>query len=412
MSIVVESDSIKSIRKAFVCRASLGIFFAFFLSASFANSCDSDYPIWIPRNASADPFYRFIKQKAGKKHDEAGYIDQAGNVVIPPKLSYWGGNGKGEFHDGLLEIGVDDGIYVNEKGKKAIKTKLYRGWDFSEGLAVAMPREGSKWGYINTKGEFVIKPQFANSPVDYVWPFEDGFAMIEVNGKFGYINHSGKFVIPAQFLDGNSFHDGMARVIIEGPCAYSRMEEESPCGDFGILPRGAKYQEFLPSCKYTFVDKSGHTISDQRYDHVRFFSEGLAPVRVGKVWGFIDKKGALAIAPRFESATPFSSGLALVSENHLFGYINHLGAYVINPQFKYAESFSDGLAVVGDPDLSYWYIDQSGRQAISQKFIYASPFFKGLAHVKLQGSHALAEVAGDVFAYIDRKGKKVFTYKP
>ena len=48
--------------------------------------------------------------------------------------------------------------------KKAIDRRLYRGWDFSEGLAVAMEKDGGKWGYINTKGELAISPRFAWSP--------------------------------------------------------------------------------------------------------------------------------------------------------------------------------------------------------------------------------------------------------
>src|SRR5271166_242459 len=101
--------------------------------------------------------------------------------------------------------------------------------------------------------------------MDYVWPFEDGFAKVEVEGKFGYIDHTGEFAIQPKFLDGDSFADGMARVIVEGPCVYSRIQEESPCGDFGILPKGTKTQDSLPSCKYIFVDKTGKIISDQRY---------------------------------------------------------------------------------------------------------------------------------------------------
>ena len=409
---VMMTEIFRNHRRVLGLRALLSAIFAFFLSASLALSCESDYPIWIPRSSSADPLYRFVKLNAGKKYRVVGYIDQAGNVVIPPILHNWGGNNDGEFHDGLLEIGVDDGIYVNSRGKRVIKKKLYRGWDFSEGLAVAMAKEGGKWGYINLKGEFAIKPEFSSSPTDYVWPFEDGFAMIEVKGKFGYIDHLGKFVIPMRFLDGDSFHEGMARVIAEGPCTYSRIEDESPYGDFGVLPRGTEYQKSLPSCKYTFVDKFGRIISEQRYSYARPFSEGFAPVRVGELWGYIDKKGTMVISPRFDNATPFSSGLALVSENHLFGYIDHSGSYAIKPQFKYAESFADGLAVVGGPESDYLYITQSGRQAFPGLFIYASSFFKGLAHVKLQGSPALEESAGDVFAYIDATGRIVFTYKP
>ena len=89
------------------------------------------------------------------------------------------------------------------------------------------------------------------------------------------------------------------------------------------------------------------------------------------------------------------------------------GVYQIKPAFKYAESFAEGFAVVGDPDSGYWYIDRNGAQAIPGKFIFASPFFKGLAHVKFEGDHYMREISGTgTFAYIDRTGRRVFTYKP
>jgi len=378
---------------------------AFLMIALPSSTCDWDYPIWIPRSATADPLYRFTKDH------KAGYIDQTGKVAVPPVISFLGGNGGGEFHDGLLEIGVFDGVYVDTSGKKVIDKGLFRGWDFSEGLAVAMKKDGDMWGYINTKGEFAISPRFASSRMDYVWSFEGGFAKVEVAGRFGYIDHTGEFAIQPKLLDGDSFHDGMARVIIEGPCVYSRIPEESPCPEFGVLPNGTKTQESLPACKYTFIDKSGK-ISDHRYDYALPFSEGLAPVRIGKLWGYIDKKGVMIIAPRFDSASSFSDGLGLVSEKGLFGYLDRTGAYVIKPGFKSAESFAEGRAVVGDTESGYWYIDHGGHQAIPGKFALASPFFKGLAHIKvLSDSSGNKDIHAGTFAYIDSTGRTVFEYK-
>ena len=55
-----------------------------------------------------------------------------------------------------------------------------------------------------------------------------GFAKIGVSGKVGYIDHSGEFAIAPRFLDGESFHDGMARVLVEGPCVYNRWPPGHP----------------------------------------------------------------------------------------------------------------------------------------------------------------------------------------
>jgi hypothetical protein len=304
---------------------------------------------------------------------------------------------------------------VNEKGKKAIIRKFYRGWDFSEGLAVAMEQENGKWGYIDTHGQFVIGPRFAWSSSDYVWDFSGGFALIEVSGKFGYINRTGQFTIAPKFLYADEFQDGMARVVAETDCAGSasgHLDDGFPSNDEPIFPKDVKADSALPRCTFNFIDTSGRVISDQRYDDARPFGEGIAPVSIGGLWGYIDKSGHVAISPRFQNADTFSDGVALVFERGRFGYVDHTGAYVIAPQFKYAERFAEGLAVVSDGTSGYWYIDHVGNPAIPSKFALASRFFKGLAHVKLlQGAPDPVSSRGR-FAYIDRSGKKVFEYSP
>lgn len=48
----------------------------------------------------------------------------------------------------------------------------------------------SLYGYINTKGEVVIKPQFENAA-----QFSEGLAYFEKGGKYGFINLKGEIVI-------------------------------------------------------------------------------------------------------------------------------------------------------------------------------------------------------------------------
>ncbi|HVO99964.1 MAG TPA: WG repeat-containing protein [Bryobacteraceae bacterium] len=359
-------------------------------AASVVLGCDAGYRIWIPRSESADPLFRFIK------HGKAGYIDATGRVVIPPTLPE--NVATGEFHDGLMEVAVFDGEYVDRTGRLVIKKDLYRGWDFSEGLAVAM-RNGEKlWGYINTKGDFAISPRFESSLNDYVYPFSDGLAMIKVHGKFGYIDHTGAFAIPPRFPDGTSFSDGMARVVMEGPCVYF---PDGACGAFNPVFVGGKQGTKPPPCKFSYIDKTGRVITEQRFDFARDFSEGLAPVKIGALWGFVDKNGKVVIAPRFEDAQPFSSGLSRVRIGGLYGYVDRSGSVVVAPRHKYAEGFSEEFAVVGDLGGTYWYIDKEGRRKIPGEYDAASPFFKGLAHVRFMSG-------GE--AYIDSSGRIVFRY--
>jgi hypothetical protein len=356
-------------------------------------ACSWDYPIWIPRTKTADPLYRF--ERGGK----AGYIDRTGKIVIAPAWKVAGNSGS-EFHEGLLEVGIRQGRYVDASQKPAFPEDLYVGSAFSEGLAVAKRRGEDAWGYIDRSGAFKIQPRFAAAPRF----FQDGLARIQDGENFGYIDRSGAVVIRPQFLAAGDFNDGMARVVLQGPCVYAA---DGPCGPENLVRAGEKMPN-PPACKFTFIDRTGRPIANEKLDDARNFAEGLAPVQKNGRWGFIDKRGALAIAARFEDAQPFSDGLALVQVNGSYGYIDHQGKLVIPPWFQYADDFSDGLAAVGNEEEGYWYIDKTGQETIGGRFAAASPFFKGLAHVQLLDEE---EGPTNTFAYIDRSGRQVFRYQ-
>lgn len=377
-------------------------------SGHFATACSWGYPIWMIRSESADPLYRFVR------NGKAGYIDRSGKIILEPRFDFYGNFG-GEFHDGLLQIGVSRGQYIDMTGKLVINKNLSSSGDFSEGLAAAIPKGEKKFGYIDHSGEFVISPRFAQE--GYVHSFSEGLAAIQTAKRFGYIDRSGEFVIPPAFLHGTDFHEGMARVVIEGPCVYYGT---GPCRDARVLPEGKLGQ--APPCKFTFIDKFGSILTAERFDYAKDFSEGLAPVKVEGKWGYIDKQGQIAIKPRFDNVEPFSDGLARVQQSGRYGYIDHTGAFTISPQYRYAEAFSEGVAVVGgnwnERKFEYeefYYIDKQGKQAIPERFALASHFFKGLAHVKLKSNEQKSEEDSSdrvgQFAYIDITGKRVFTYE-
>ena len=373
------------------------ILLVFLVAARAVLACSWDYPIWIPRSKDADPLYRFIRDGT------AGYIDQTGNVVIEPRFRASGN----EFHAGLLETGNSDGEYLNRQGKRAFDKKFYRGWAFSEGLAVALENEDGLWGYIDTAGEFAISPRFKGHPHGYVSSFSDGLARVEVDGKYGYIGKTGKFVIEPRFLAAEHFVEGMARVVVvDEPCWHAG---DGPCATVQVLPEEAPVTEGLPpACKYTFVNKSGHLLP-ARFDRLKDFAEGMAPVRIDREWGYIDSAGEIVIKPSFDDAWPFSGGLARVIVRDKFGFIDASGESVIPPIYDWAKDFSNGLAPV--EQKGYYFIDKDAWQAFPGRFAEASPFFKGLAHVQLFdiGGDSLSEVS-QKFAYINTSGKVVFSY--
>jgi hypothetical protein len=246
------------------------------------------------------------------------FIDNTGKVAIEPK-AFEVING---FTDGLARGNVTDGSagkgYIDKSGKLAIDIPaLYGECEFSEGLACV---QTSKWGYIDTSGRFVIKPQF-----DEVNYFHEGLATVTVRDKskadhhrVGYVNKAGKIVVKPQFDIAQSFSEGFAAVGMRD---------------------GDTYQ-------FGFIDKTGAMLIKPLFQWAVGFHEGFAAVQVSKKWGYIDKNGNMIIKPEYDKAEGFSEGLAAVAINGKWGYIDKSGNFVIEPRFNEAQAFLEGLAFV------------------------------------------------------------------
>jgi hypothetical protein len=126
-----------------------------------------------------------------------GYMNQTGKVVIPATY-VWADN----FSEGLAATETTDMrfYYINTSGTRPFSTFFEDAYAFSEGLAFVM--KNGRYGVINTSGQFVIQPQFADASSS---GFSSGLAAVEVRGKIGYINSSGTMVIAPQFDQGDPF---------------------------------------------------------------------------------------------------------------------------------------------------------------------------------------------------------------
>lgn len=63
------------------------------------------------------------------------------------------------------------------------------------------------------------------------------------------------------------------------------------------------------------------------------YSEGLARVTDGALWGYADAGGSLVIPLRFDAEEEFALGSALVTENGKLGLLNRDGAFLLEPEY-------------------------------------------------------------------------------
>lgn len=203
------------------------------------------------------------------EYPKFGYADLDGNFIIEPKFDI-----AFPFSEGIALVKLNDEfMYIDTKGETIFKLPVniyptgiddranHRQYgnkasaDFHEGLA-AVQDESGDWGYINTRGEYVIMPQFEN--VSY---FSEGLAIVEKNGKYGYIDKNGNYVIEPKFDNAISFHKGIAAVQIAE-------------GEWG------------------FINKDGEFVTDNRYNNVRVKDDGYTlALNDDFKWVIVNEKG-------------------------------------------------------------------------------------------------------------------------
>ena len=115
-----------------------------------------------------------------------------------------------DIGDDVITVMDDSGKYcvADMAGNLISKTLLDYSWvgAFENGIAPARKFRDGKEGYINTNGEYVIKPQF-----DKAFDFSCGYASVGKKGEWGYINEKGELVkVIGKDAFADTFTDGYA----------------------------------------------------------------------------------------------------------------------------------------------------------------------------------------------------------
>ncbi len=232
-------------------------------------------------------------------------------------------------------------------------------------------KEGTKWGYINDKGEFEINPHF-----EFASDFQaNGLATVKKDGKFGCIDKRGDFVIVPKFETIIDFSEGRATVVLNG--------------------------------RFHVIDETGQVLTKRGYDFISMYQHGRAMVadtiKDAYRYGYLNKEGEIVIPLQYETATDFKDGLAIVKvEENKFALIDKHGNITNQFHYFYVGNYGDLLLAFkktfNDP---YGYIDMKGNVVIEPKFTTGLPFEEG---------RAVVNVSNDIrnkYGLIDKKGNYI-----
>lgn len=141
--------------------------------------------------------------EASLKNFQWGLIDTTGKFIVSP--DYFSLTQPSNNYYTALTTPQSRWQICSVKPAACRETPYARMNHFSEGLAAAR-NEDDLWGFVNTKGQWIIEPVFTNAAA-----FAEGLAAVEKNhATWGFINIRGEWVIEPRYDRHGFFNKGLA----------------------------------------------------------------------------------------------------------------------------------------------------------------------------------------------------------
>jgi hypothetical protein len=232
---------------------------------------------------------------------------------------------------------------------------------------------GSKWGYINAKGKFILPPIY-----DHAADFQDnGLAVVGLIDKSGIIDEKGYFIVKPKYDTIQPFLEG--RSVVNDHAGFK------------------------------VIDESGKEITEKAYALIDpEYKEGrVEAVEIDKdgnyLYGYLNKRGKVVIPVIYESASDFTEGRALVkSKGGQYHLIDLTGKILHTYPYAWVGNYGQGLLSFKKiNDGLYGYIDVQGNMIIEPAYTTAGRFIDGRAIVSLEGNRK------ELYGLIDQNGQFV-----
>lgn len=234
---------------------------------------------------------------AVEKEGKWGFIDEGGQVVIPPIWDI-----ASNFHEGYAKVASAHILYNHTYN------------DYREG-----------YFFIDKTGQLLTPTIWGEASV-----FINGIAMVQKNFKWGFINTRGTLIHPLLWDD---IYPLPNQVLPRPNFQYIDDEE-------GLGPWEGR-SLFLDGLIVVVKDGLCGLMNDRwevvvtpQWEKIEALNEGLAVVveQESHLYGFIDTKGNIVLPPQWEEATTFTKGQAQVKKEGQWVWIDTKGAIVDPPK--------------------------------------------------------------------------------
>lgn len=233
--------------------------------------------------------------------------------------------------------------FIDKSGKTVFTFDKYENkavmniTNFVEGLAVFRTEDGL-YGYVNTKGEVVIKPQYISASI-----FQENIALItDKNDKKLAINRKGEILFDihlSQICTMSLYHNGMLLFCNEDD--FDQMGCLNNKGEKVIKP-------------------------SSRINKLGLFEGEVAPFQKDGYWGFIDKKGEVLVRAKYQDVDFYNSDFACVKDKERWGIIDYNGEILCDFEYDKIYPFYNREYAYARSHDYYVLIDKTGKE-ISKK---------------------------------------------
>jgi len=329
----------------------------------------------------AEDVYSYYFKKVVKYYEEK--VEQ-----MPKTAFYWYYLAEAQIKVGLqkeAEKSIEIGMKLNqdypskEEFQELIKSNKAKVRNKSLDLFLASISTiyGFRWGYINSTGEFIIKPTY-----NWARQFQDnGLAVVTLKDLLGIINKSGKYVVQPRYQSIQEFSEGLAVVVSEkGFMVINEKgfvvtsEVYNYIGNFKDGRAVVSITSTNETWLYGYINRQGNIVIPAKYEIAGDFKNGKAVVKIhGGNYSIIDAGGLVLEEFKYDFVGDIGDGLLSFKEDEKdkFGYIDETGNVVIAPQFTSVETFKNERAIVNTSDSylnKYGLIDKKGSFIVSPKY--------------------------------------------
>ena len=220
------------------------------------------------------------------------------------------------------------------------------------------------FGYTDSIGKWLIEPTYDDAGFFY-----NGIAGVEQNGKLGLINKKNEQIVDFIFdeietdkeLFVVSSNDHLGIINRNGDFIFDTIFE-----DISILDEG-----FICAQKdslYAFYDRNGKPLTQEVYDDVLNFKNGVCPVSINGQKGLLNKDMKLLIPCMYEGIYIYSdSTFITINKDELRQLRNANGKIINDSLFQEIHPLVNGFAIC-TKDNRIGYLNHKGVQKIGNMY--------------------------------------------